>query len=105
MPLKYSGILDKLKSKIQTTSISDETVAKKVGGIADKTPKPTEQASKGPKARKLTSLADIDVDRNPLIKEATKVELKRLIESNPAKSFKFKMLSENFFLASTKDQN
>jgi len=83
LPLKYSGILDKLKSKIQTTSISDETVAKKVGGIADKTPKPTEQASKGPKARKLTSLADIDVDRNPLIKEATKVELKRLIESNP----------------------
>ena len=36
-----------------------------------------------PKARKLTSLADIDIDRHPLIKEATKVELKRLIESNP----------------------
>ena len=35
------------------------------------------------RARQLTSLADLDVESSPLIKETTKVELKKLIESNP----------------------
>ena len=30
LPLKYSGILDKLKSKVETASMTDETTAKKV---------------------------------------------------------------------------
>ena len=31
LPLKYSGILEKLKSKVETSSMSDEATAKKVG--------------------------------------------------------------------------
>ena len=35
------------------------------------------------KARQLTNLADLDVESSPLIKQATKIQLKKLIESNP----------------------
>ena len=37
LPLKYSGILDKLKSKVETSSMSDEATAKKVGKKTKKT--------------------------------------------------------------------
>jgi hypothetical protein len=69
----------------RTTSIDDPDVT----DIPDDTPTPTtktkgvETKLKQTKARQLTSLADLDVESSPLIKEATKVELKKLIESNP----------------------
>ena len=49
LPLKYSGILEKLKSKIQTTSMSDETVGKKVRSIEDTTDETAK--TKGTKTR------------------------------------------------------
>jgi len=88
LPLKYSGILDKLKSKVQTTSLSDEATARKAKNIEDtvdetnKT-KGTKTKLKQRTSRKLTSLANLDIESSPLVKRATKVQLKKLIESNP----------------------
>ena len=89
LPLKYSGILEKLKSKIETSSLSDATVAKKVGGMTtETTTEPTKTPGvktklKQKKSRQLTSLADLDVESSPLIKKVTKIKLKKLIDSNP----------------------
>ena len=88
LPLKYSGILEKLKSKVETTSLSDEATARKARNIEDTVDETTK--TKGTKtklkqrtSRKLTSLANLDVESSPLVKRATKVQLKKLIESNP----------------------
>jgi len=88
LPLKYSGILDKLKSKVETISLSDEATARKARNIEDTVDETTK--TKGTKtklkqrtSRKLTSLANLDIESSPLVKRATKVQLKKLIQSNP----------------------
>ncbi len=88
LPLKYSGILDKLKSKVETTSLSDEATARKARNIEDTTDetnktKGTKTKLKQRTSRKLTSLANLDIESSPLVKLATNIQLKKLIESNP----------------------
>ena len=84
LPLKYSGILDKLKSKIQTTSISDETVGKKVASVeAETTTKSSKPVPKIQRARVLKSLADVNLDNKEIISDTARDKIKVLIEQSP----------------------
>ena len=68
------------KKKKRTTRIDDPDVK----DIPDDTPTPTTKTKgvktklKQIKARQLTSLADLDIESSPLIKETTKIQLKKL---------------------------
>ena len=84
LPLKYSGILDKLKSKVETTSMSDETVGKKVASVAaETTTKSTKPVPKGQRARVLKSLADVNLENKEIISTTARAEINALIEQNP----------------------
>ena len=75
----------KAEKEKRTTRVDDPDFK----DIPDDTPTPTTKTKgvktklKQTKARQLTSLADLDVESSPLIKETTKIQLKKLIKSDP----------------------
>jgi len=72
---KRLGVQEKILKDIDFVTETDIDV--------DAKPKPKKQPKIIKKGRKLTSLADLDVESSPLIKTSTKIQLKKIIKSNP----------------------
>ena len=72
---KRLGVQEKILKDIDFVTETDIDI--------DTKPKPKKEPKVVKKGRKLTSLADLDIESSLLIKEATRVELKKLIKSNP----------------------
>ena len=78
--LAIKGEKTKREKSIDTEEVmqlEDKPTTKKPGTSTVKT------KLKQTKGRQLTNLADLDIESSPLIKATTKIELKKLIESNP----------------------
>jgi len=72
---KRLGVQEKILKDIDFVTETDIDI--------DTKPKPKKEPKVVKKGRKLTSLADLDIESSLLIKEVTRAELKKLIQSNP----------------------